>query len=108
MRRLILVSAAIALLSLSSVTGSAAPMGRTIVTARAPTITLVEGWWEQENRTDAPDRYWQLKRSDYRRYNSIQARIDQRHRRYHLDQYDRRDNRDLREQHRILHFDWQQ
>ena len=108
MRRLMLLSAALALLSLSAVTASATPMDRSGVVARSPAITLVQGWWEQENRSDAPDRYWQLKRSEYNRYNSAQARIEQRHRRYHYDQYDRRDYPDLREQHRILRFEWHQ
>jgi photosystem II stability/assembly factor-like uncharacterized protein len=104
MRPLILASAALALLSLTSVTGSATPMARTAVAARAPAITLVQGWWEQENRTDAADRYSHLKSSDYKRYNSAEARINQRHARYHTDQYDQRDKRDLAQQHRILHF----
>jgi len=108
MRRLMLASAALALLSLTSVTGSAAPTGRTAVAVPAPAITLVEGWWEQENRSDAPDRYWNLNRSQYNRYNSLEARIQQRHRRYHYDQYDHRDYPDLREQHVILRFDWHQ
>ena len=108
MRRPMLLSAALALLSLSAVMASAAPMVRSGVGDRAPAITLVQGWWEQENRSDAPDRYWQLKRSEVARYNSAQARIEQRRRRYHYDQYDRRDNADLREQHRILRFEWHQ
>ena len=101
MRRLMLAPAALALLSLTSVTG-AAPMARKAVAA--PAITLVAGWWEQENRNDAADRYWQLKRPEYNRYNSAQARIEQRHKKYHLDQYDQRDKQDLQEQHRILNF----
>lgn len=107
MRPLILASAVLALLGLGSVTSFAAPMGGAAIAAPAPGVTLVNGWWEQENRADAADRYWQLNRSDYRRYNSAQARIDRRHRRYHLDQYDRRDDRDLAQQHRILHFEFQ-
>ena len=106
MRRLLLAPAALALLSLTSVTGAAAPIERMAVAA--PAITLVAGWWEQENRNDAADRYWQLRRSDYNRYNSAQARIEQRHKKYNLDQYDRRDKQDLEEQHRILRFQRQQ
>ena len=105
MRPLILASAVLALLGLGSDTSLAAPLGGAAGVARAPGITLANGWWEQENRTDAVDRYWQLNHSDYNRYNSAQARIDRRHRRYHLDQYDRRDDRDLAQQHRILHFE---
>jgi hypothetical protein len=108
MRRLMLVSAALALLCLTPVTGSAAPTDRAAAAARAPAITLVEGWWEQENRGDAPDRYWQLNRTDRRRYDSAESRIQQRHRRYHYDQYDPRDYRDLRQQHTILRFEWHQ
>ena len=107
MRRLMLLSAALAL-CLSAVTASATPMDRSGVGVRAPAITLIQGWWEQENRSDAPDRYWQLKRSEYNRYNSAQARIEQRHKKYNLDQYDRRDKQDLEEQHRILRFQRQQ
>ena len=106
MRALILASAALALLGLGSTTSLAAPVGSAAFAGRAPGITLANGWWEQENRADAADRYWQLNRSDYRRYNSVQARIDRRHRRYHLDQYDHRDTRDLAQQHRILHFEF--
>jgi hypothetical protein len=108
MRRLMLLSAALALLSLSAVTASATPMDRSGVGVRAPAITLIQGWWEQENRSDAPDRYWRLKRSEYNRYNGAQARIEQRHKKYNLDQYDRRDKQDLEEQHRILRFQRQQ
>jgi hypothetical protein len=106
MRRIMLVSAASALLCLTSVPGSATPTDRAAAAVRVPAITLVEGWWEQENRGDAADRYWRLKRSDYNRYNSLQARIERRHRRYHYDNYDQRDYSDLREQHRILRFEW--
>src|SRR5271169_6428048 len=101
MRRLMLASAAFALLGLSPISASANPMGHAAVGARAPAITLVDGWWERENHNDAPDRYWQLQRSQRNRYNALQARIDERHRRYHYDQYDQRDSRDLREQHQI-------
>lgn len=104
MRHLILASAALALLCLSPVAASAAPMARAVAAAPGPAITLVDGWWEQESHADAPTRYWQLRHSDYRRYNAAQARIDARHRRYHLTQYDHRDSRDLAEQHRILHY----
>jgi hypothetical protein len=108
MRTLILASAVLTLLGLGSVTGSAASRGGAAVAAPAPTITLAAGWWEQENRADAPDRYWHLKHSDYNRYNSAQVRIDRRHRRYHLDHYDHRDDRDLAQQHRILHFEYRE
>jgi hypothetical protein len=104
MRRLILASTALALLSLTPVTGSATPTDRAVTAPRAPAITLVQGWWEQENRTDAADRYSHLKTSDYKRYNSAQARIDRRHTQNHTDQYDQRDKQDLAQQHRILHF----
>jgi hypothetical protein len=105
MRPLILASAVLALLGLSSDTSLAAPRGGAAVAARAPGVTLANGWWEQENRTDAVDWYWQLNRSDYNRYNRSQPRIDRRHQRFHLDQYDPRDDRDLAQQHRILHFE---
>ncbi len=107
MRHLILASAALALLGLAPVAVSAAPMERTVIASPAPAITYVAGWWEQENHADAPDRYWQLKHSDYNRYNSAQARIDARHRKYHLDNYDARDRKDLAEQHHLLLFRFQ-
>jgi hypothetical protein len=108
MHRLMLVSAASALLCLTSATGSAAPTDRATAGARAPAITLVEGWWEQENRGDAADRYWQLNRNDRRRYDQTETRIQTRHKRYHLDQYDHRDDRDLTTQRRILHYETHQ
>ncbi len=104
MHRFILVPATLALLGLGTVTGSATPIDLRAVVARAPAITLVDGWWEQENRTDAPDRYWRLKPADRRRYDQVQARIEHRHRQYHLDQYDHRDDRDLAQQRRMLHY----
>lgn len=107
MHRLILASAATTLLGLSAVTGSAAPLGHStgVGAIQAPAVTLVEGWWEQENRDDAANRYWQLRPTQRRQYDSIQTRIDQRHRRAHTDQYDRHDAADLRTQHRLLHYD---
>ena len=107
MHRLILASAAIALLGLSTVAGSAAPLGRATGAGviQAPAITLAEGWWEQEGRSDAPDRYWQLKPTQRRQYDSAQTRIDRRHRQAHTDQYGSRDRADLRTQHRLLHYD---
>jgi hypothetical protein len=108
MRRIMLVSAALALLCLTPVTGSATPTDRATAAARTPGITLVNGWWEQENHGDAADRYWNLNRSQYNRYNSLEAQIQRRHRRYHYDNYDQRDYPDLREQHRILRFEWHQ
>jgi len=107
MHRLILASAAMALLGIGAVPVSAAPLARAAGDSaiQAP-ITLVEGWWEQENRGDAPDRYWQLKPSQRRQYDSVQRRIDLRHQRSHTDQYDRHDAADLRTQHRLLHYDY--
>jgi hypothetical protein len=106
MHRIMLMSAALALLCLTPLAGSAAPTDRAVAAPRAPAITLVQGWWEQENRSDAPSRYWNLNHSQYNRYNSLEAQIQRRHRRYHYDQYDQRDYRDLREQHVILRFDF--
>jgi len=102
--RFILALTSVALLSLGPVTGTAMPMDRKAGTAQGPVITFVAGWWEQENRSDAADRYWHLNRTDRRRYDQIEARIAHRHKRYHLDHYDRRDDRDLTEQRRLLDY----
>jgi hypothetical protein len=107
MRRLILISSAVAAFSLGGAAASAAPTHGLAVAAPIPAVTLVEGWWEQENHGDAADRYWQLNRTDRRRYDAAEARIQQRHKRYHLDQYDHRDDRDLQTEHRVLHYDRQ-
>jgi hypothetical protein len=106
MRNLVLLSATALILGLGATTGSAAPASGFAAATPAPAVVLVNGWWEQENQGDAPDRYWQLNRTDRRRYDAAEARIQHRHHRYHLDQYDHRDDRDLRQQHTILRFEW--
>jgi hypothetical protein len=104
MHRFAIASATLALLGLGPTASSATPMDHTAAAQRAPVLTLIGGWWEQENRTDAPDRYWHLNLADRKRYNEAQARIERRHKRYHLNDYDRRDDRDLTEQRKLLDY----
>jgi len=103
MRSLILLSSAALLLGLGTATSAAAPTAGLGVTAQAPTVTLVEGWWEQESHADAADKYWQLSPRDRRRYDAAEARIQKRHR-HQVDHYDKRDDRDLRTEHHLLHY----
>ena len=103
MRSLIIMSAAALVLGLGTATSSAAPTSGLVRAAPAPTVTLANGWWEQENRGDAADRYWQLSPRDRRRYDAAEARILKRHH-HHLDQYDRHDDSDLKTQRRLLHY----
>jgi len=104
MRRLILVAATVGALGLGGTAASAAPMQGLTVAAPAPAVTLVEGWWEQENHGDAADRYWQMKPADRKRYDAAEARIQKRHN-HHVDQYSKTDARDVATEHRLLHYD---
>lgn len=103
MRTLILVSATALVFGLGTPTGSAAPTAGLATAAPAPAITLVEGWWEQENHADAADRYSQLSPSDRKRYDAAEARIQTRHH-HRVEHYDKRDARDLKTEHTLLHF----
>jgi len=107
MHRISIASAAAALLCVTAVSGFAAPMTPTAPAATSSPLTLVQGsgpgWWEQENRGDAPQRYWQLQRRDHGRYDRLQAEIDQL--RQQRAQIDARIQQDIAEQHRILHFE---
>ena len=104
MHRFAIASATLVLLGLGPTASSTTPMDHTAAAHRAPVFTLIGGWWEQENRTDAPDRYWHLNPADRKRYDEAQARIERRHKRYHLNDYDRRDDRDLTEQRKLLDY----
>jgi hypothetical protein len=98
-------TAVLALLSLSTTATSAHSLDWTADAPRASLLMLVDGWWEQEYRTDAPARYWRLSRAERKRYDEAQARIERRHKRYHLKDYDRRDDRDVSEQRRLLDYE---
>jgi len=104
MRSLVLMSAAVLAFGLGTATVSAAPTTSGLaVAAPAPAVTLVDGWWEQENHSDAEDRYWQLSPGDRKRYDAAEARIQKRHH-HHVDQYDKHDARDVATEHKLLHF----
>lgn len=104
MRGFMLIPVTLVALSLGSATVSAAPTHGLAVAAPATAVTLVEGWWEQENHGDATDRYWQLKSTERKRYDAAEARIQKRHN-HHVDQYGKSDARDLATEHRLLHYD---
>ena len=103
MRGFRLIPVTVVALSLGSATVSAAPTHGLAVAAPAPAITLVEGWWEQENHGDAADRYSKLKPADRKQYDAAEARIQKRHK-GHVDQYDKSDARDLATEHRLLRY----
>ena len=103
MHRILIASAAILLVGLAPLTGMAASSAlRPVVTAN-PSVTLVDGWWEQEHHEqDAPDHYWRLQQEQRQRYDRLQAeqrRRDQQRRRFEED-----DRRAVQEQHRMLGF----
>jgi hypothetical protein len=103
MRSLIVLSATALVFGIGMAAGSAAPASGLAVAAPAPTVTLVDGWWEQENHNDAGDRYWQLSPRNRRSYDAAEARIQRRHH-HHLDQYDHHDDRDVKTEHRLLKY----
>jgi hypothetical protein len=103
MHRIFFASAAIMLIGLAPQPGSAASFAQRPVTAANPSITLVDGWWEQEHHEqDAPDHYWRLQQQQRERYDRLQSeqyRREQQRRRFNED-----DRRALQEQHRLLGF----
>ena len=104
MRGFMLIPVTVVALSLGGATVSAATTHGLAVAAPAPAVTLVAGWWEQENHGDAADRYWQLKPAERKRYDAAEARIQRRHN-HHVDQYGKGDARDVATEHRLLHYD---
>jgi Spy/CpxP family protein refolding chaperone len=103
MHRILFVSAAVLVLGLAPQPGSAASLAQRPVTAANPSITLVDGWWEQEHHEqDAPNRYWQLQQEQRQRYDRLQA--EQRRRDEQRRKFDQDDRRALQEQHGILGF----
>lgn len=95
---------ALAALGLGSATTSAAQRSVWPLPLRHPRSR----WWERDNHSDAADRYWQPNRTERRRDDGAEARIQQRHNRYHLNRYDHRDDRDLVTQRRLLHYETHQ
>ena len=103
MYRIVFASAAVLVLGLAPQPGSAASLAQRPVTAVNPSITLVDGWWEQEHHEqDAPDRYWHLQQEQRQRYDRLQA--EQRRRDEQRRKFEEDDRRALQEQHGILGF----
>jgi hypothetical protein len=100
MRRIL--STSLALLLLTPVAAMAGMIGPRPVDTAPSSITLVDGWWEQEHHDDARDRYWKLPPQKVQRYNQLQAAQAQRDaQRRKLAEQDRRAQE---EQHRMLGF----
>ena len=104
MRGFILIPVTAAALSLAGAAASAVPTHGLAVGAPPTAVTLVGGWWEQENHSDAPDRYWQMNRTERKRYDAAETRIQKRHN-HHVAQYNQRDARDVATEHRLLHYE---
>jgi hypothetical protein len=104
MRHLLSASAIALLFGLTPVTGMAASMVQRPVATTNPSITLVDGWWEQEHREqDARERYWRLPPPKLDRYHRLQADNDRREQqRRRIEDQNRRA---IQEQHRLLGFD---
>src|SRR5258708_1493775 len=65
-----------------------------------PSVPLVQGWWERENRqAELTERYWQLPPREREHYNSIQYQIDrlERRQREEAREGDRPEYRETRE-----------
>ena len=104
MRRVVSVSAVLVLLGLVPITALAAPLAPRPSGSTGPSITLIDGWWERENRErEAREEYWRLRQRQQARYNHLQAEIEalERQRR----DIDDRIARDVEEQHRLLRLD---
>jgi hypothetical protein len=92
----------LALLLLTPVTGMAAMIGPRPVDTTPSSITLVDGWWEQEHHDDAPDRYRKLPPPKAHRYDQLQA--EQNRRAAQRSKLDAQDRAAQAEQHRMLGF----
>jgi hypothetical protein len=103
MHRILFASAAFLLIGLAPHAGMAASLAQRPVTAAHPSVTFVDGWWEQEHHEqDARERYWRLPPQQYERYNRLEAEQAQREqqRRRMEEEY----RRAQEEQHRLLGF----
>jgi len=106
MRRIVFATVALALLGLTPVAGTAAPMVPETTTAGRPSITLVEGWWEQQHREEEyRDRYWRLPPRERDRYNRLQYQINQLQQQ--RQQIDAQLNRAQQDQYRLLGYQGQ-
>jgi len=102
MYRIFFVSAAALLLGFAPLSATAAAIGEKPVAATNPSITFVDGWWEQEHHDDAPQHYWRLQREQRERYDRLQAQQAQREAQRR--RFDDEDRRAIEEQHRLLGF----
>ena len=103
MHRILVASAAVLLFGLTPVTGMAASSALRPAVAANPSITLVDGWWEQEHHDqDAPDHYWKLPPQQRERYDHLQAQQNQREQQRR--KIEDENNRAIQEQHKILGF----
>ena len=102
MRRIFSASVVALLFGLPPVSVAAPIVQRPVVTTNS-SITLVDGWWEQEHREqEARERYWRLPPPELNRYHRLQADYDRRERqRRRIDEQNRRA---IEEQHRLLGF----
>ena len=78
MRRLVHASLVAVLAVTFAVSAQAQPGARAPSAGRNPSITPVQGWWEEDHATDrARDAYWKLPRPALERYNRLQFQINQ-------------------------------
>ena len=104
MRRIISVSAVVLFFGLAPVVGMAAAVVQRPFVTHNPSITFVDGWWEQEHHEqDAPQRYSRLPPQQLERYNQLQAETNQRNEQRR--RMDADNSRAQEEQHRLLGFD---
>jgi hypothetical protein len=104
MRRIVSVSAVVLLFGLTPVVGMAAAVVQRPFVTPNPSITFVDGWWEQEHHDqDAPQRYSRLPPQQFNRYNQLQAETNRRDEQRR--QMDADNSRAQQEQHRLLGFD---
>jgi hypothetical protein len=100
MRRMLPIS--LALLLLTPVAAMAGMIGPRPIDTAPSSITLVDGWWEQEHHDDAPDRYRKLPPPKLHRYDQLQA--EQARRDAQRRKLAEQDRAAQAEQHRILGF----
>jgi len=103
MHRAIVASLAVLVLGLAPLKGaSATVLPAPGAAAGNPAIYFVDGWWEQEHRSDASDRYskWSpAKRKQYDRIQAAQNKRDAERRRI-----EDQNNRAVQDQHRLLGY----
>jgi hypothetical protein len=103
MHRIFSASVVVLLFGLTPGTGTAASIVPRPAVIANPAVLFVDGWWEQENRQDARDRYWRLPPKQITRYHRLQADSDRREQQRR--RIDDENNRARQEQHRLLGYD---